>query len=478
MADVKFERVKLEITSDAQGATYDVTIAGFGTVKGAIIYAVGDGGPLAQASFGFYDGTTQRTAGVSAYTGQTTTMTDREARSAVSTLPYNAASRNIVSAVSFIPNGIQLQSTTRSSLDLISLEVVLIGGADVINIAVGNTTAAASIDINVGFEPTIVQAASCSIPEANLARVIATLSYGVAINDVGLTQKSVGYSSVNAVTETVVNGYLTSDKIIGVPYGDSVVLESEITAYSATGFTLQTTIGAGANIIEYIAIELAIDADVALFDTEIPSTGNYSETGAGFTPSYGLFIGQQGVARNVLGTSAVIGSNLASFDGNGMSSQTISLLDAVGTTVDRSIDTDTTLAFQDRDYNNGNYVVGSSPSFTSTGWDFTLTTNPTTPLLGFGFAIGPGGAAPTIAFDGPNVVSVAGTDGTPLPDPTPDPSMDSRFTVTGGTATYALAPTSGALPAGVTIDSATGNLVGTPSADGTFAGVIVRGTVT
>ena len=56
--------------------------------------------------------------------------------------------------------------------------------------------------------------------------------------------------------------------------------------------------------------------------------------------------------------------------------------------------------------------------------------------------------------------------------------MDSRFTVVGGTATYALAPTSGVLPAGVTIDSATGNLIGTPSADGTFAGVIVRGTVT
>jgi len=47
----------------------------------------------------------------------------------------------------------------------------------------------------------------------------------------------------------------------------------------------------------------------------------------------------------------------------------------------------------------------------------------------------------------------------------------------GVTVTYALSPDSGPLPAGVTIDPATGNLVGTPTEPGTFANVIVRGTI-
>ena len=86
------------------------------------------------------------------------------------------------------------------------------------------------------------------------------------------------------------------------------------------------------------------------------------------------------------------------------------------------------------------------------------------------------GHGATIDFTGPDVETIENDIDSPLPDPTPDPSMDSRFTVTGGTATYALQ--AGTLPAGVTIDPATGNLVGTPTEAGTFSGIVVRGTVT
>ena len=63
--------------------------------------------------------------------------------------------------------------------------------------------------------------------------------------------------------------------------------------------------------------------------------------------------------------------------------------------------------------------------------DFTddIAGNPRTPPWTIGAYDTASGAA-SITFDGPDVVSVAGTDGTPLPDPTPNPSMDSRFTVT------------------------------------------------
>ena len=59
-----------------------------------------------------------------------------------------------------------------------------------------------------------------------------------------------------------------------------------------------------------------------------------------------------------------------------------------------------------------------------------------------------------------------------------DPWTIGAYAIPSGvTVTYALSPDSGPLPAGVTIDPATGNLVGTPTEPGTFANVIVRGTI-
>ena len=78
-------------------------------------------------------------------------------------------------------------------------------------------------------------------------------------------------------------------------------------------------------------------------------------------------------------------------------------------------------------------------------------------------------------FIGPNIPTIAGTVGVAFADPTPDPSTASRFT---GAASYALQ--SGVLPAGITVDPTTGNLIGTPDAGSDagspYTGIVIRGT--
>ena len=75
-----------------------------------------------------------------------------------------------------------------------------------------------------------------------------------------------------------------------------------------------------------------------------------------------------------------------------------------------------------------------------------------------------------VEFIGPNVDPLAGTDGVDFGSQPGD--MSSRFT---GASSYALSPDSGPLPAGLSVNATTGDIEGTPTESGTFAGVIVRG---
>jgi hypothetical protein len=82
------------------------------------------------------------------------------------------------------------------------------------------------------------------------------------------------------------------------------------------------------------------------------------------------------------------------------------------------------------------------------------------------------GTGDYVRWLGPDVFEINVRANELVPDPTPNPSMDTRFE-SSASITFRLA--SGTLPAGVTIDPATGNLVGTPTEKGEFPGVIVRG---
>ena len=79
------------------------------------------------------------------------------------------------------------------------------------------------------------------------------------------------------------------------------------------------------------------------------------------------------------------------------------------------------------------------------------------------------GAAPSVTFDGPNVIAQTGTENVLFSfNENTEGTVASRFT---GATSYALAPTSDALPNGLTVNGTTGNIEGTPTV--TFTGNII-----
>jgi hypothetical protein len=74
-------------------------------------------------------------------------------------------------------------------------------------------------------------------------------------------------------------------------------------------------------------------------------------------------------------------------------------------------------------------------------------------------------------FNGPPVDNMNGTENIDFGSQPGD--MSSRFS---NVTSYALAPTSPALPLGLSVNPITGNIEGTPTVAGTINNIIVRGT--
>lgn len=82
------------------------------------------------------------------------------------------------------------------------------------------------------------------------------------------------------------------------------------------------------------------------------------------------------------------------------------------------------------------------------------------------------GAAPAVTFDGPNIIPQTGTEDVLYSfDENGEGTVASRFT---GATTYALAPTSDSLPAGLTVNATTGNIEGTPT-EAVTRNIIIEG---
>jgi outer membrane autotransporter protein len=97
----------------------------------------------------------------------------------------------------------------------------------------------------------------------------------------------------------------------------------------------------------------------------------------------------------------------------------------------------------------GTPTAGGSFNFTVTATDATLAT---------------GSRAYTLAVNAPTIAVAPTT----LPSGTVDAAYSETISGSGGTASYSYAVTAGALPGGLTLDSGTGELSGTPSTGGSF----------
>ena len=409
MANVEFEVTRAALSTAAAGGTQDITLSGFGTPKAAIFIISGgttDDTITGDAiiGVGFTDGTRENVCCMRAADGTANSDTGRTHRTdscvAVPTTAGGLEGR--FGFNSWITDGVRLDIDDDVAAGY-QVTVIFIAGSDVASVRCDHYddlgTGTSAIDINtVGFEPNLVFMTCTglnSAPSANNSQAI--LSFGCATNiSAAVTQRVAIHGSNDSSGNQTVTSFIGNDSITGQAISGSSQWDAVIEAFDSSGFSINPNANAGSDVIFYLAIQLSGSPDIDLFDMTWPTSGNYAETSPGFQPTFGLIASNQGpTARN-----AATGSNngtlsLMAFNSSTIYTTTHAEDDASATMVSKSLASD-----QGRilDLDGTNDSVLGTYAFDSAGWDFTLSTNPGTAILGWGLAIrdtGPpaGGAA-------------------------------------------------------------------------------------
>ena len=401
MADVKIEVTRAALSTSAAGNTQDITISGFGTPAAAIFIvssATTDDTIAADSLMmvGWTDGTNEVATANIAADNVATSNTARYYRTDRVISYCNASGTAIeqggFSFDSWVTDGVRLYiDNDMPSAYLCTC--ILIGGTDVSNVYaglhddLGNGTS--PIDITApGFEPDIVFithiGTSLTAPY-NGSTSIFTL--GCAVNDGLDTQRVAMYGSSDGVFEGSTYSYIGNDSITGQVAGNILSWDAVISDFDASGFSITPNAATGSDIINYLCLKFTNNPNIQLFDMQWPTTGDYAETGAGFEPSFGLIASMMGPSsRNTMAGNTSVGFSLAAFDANGVYTTTVTDAEAADPTVAKSLSSDQLRILDSA--GSTDEVLASSYAFDADGWDFTLTTNPGSALLGWGLAIG------------------------------------------------------------------------------------------
>ncbi|MCP4881955.1 MAG: hypothetical protein GY905_15555 [Gammaproteobacteria bacterium] len=405
-------------TGGTASPTVDVTIPGFGTPS-AIMFLM-SGSSVANTArgdsvigWGFSDGTDQAVIGAQTGDGEAasyggrTTAADR----VISIPKNNGTSETVAFALhSVITDGYRLVTSVKlSAANTFICTATLIKGTDVANVHVGitqlGTDVGGEVQIDtVGFEPDVVFM-GCTGSDYVDPRTNLIFSMGVGINDGLDTQRVTAMGSKWAENPAKQCGYIGNDVICGQWWDDVLDWDSFIENYDADGFSITGT-GDGVeghpdlDIIVYLCLKFTNSPDLALFDMEWPTVGNYTETTPGFLPSFGLICSMGGVAsRDVIETTTSAAFSVAVFDGTTINTINATNEDGVTPAVAKSLHADTLHILNPDGVTDD--VVASGYTLESDGWNFPLTTNPASnPVLGWGLAIGAGGSGGAVASGG------------------------------------------------------------------------------
>ena len=396
MASFKIEVGRIAVPTS--GTELDCDISGFGTPKGAMFIltaGVTDDtiATTGKMGIGWTDGTRNVCFGMNA-NGTSTSMTSRFQRtdSCAASVNSGDTSDMRLSFNSWNANGVKLNIDDNPPSAYL-LTYILFGGTDIANFYtnirddLGNGTSA--IDINtVGFEPTIVMMGCTGLATApSTANPHGLFSFGIGINDTDDPQAVMMYSDEDNLGTSEIMTYIGDDSIAGQAYFGSLGWDAVIQDYDPDGFSINPNANAGTDVVMYCCIELTGSPDVALFNMSWPTSGNYAETNPGFEPIFGLICSSQGpTTRNTAATSGNGSAAIAVFDASNIYTNTITGEDAVATMNQASLSSDQLRIIDDD--GSSNEVLATFAGFDSSGWDFTLSTNPGTEQLGFALAIG------------------------------------------------------------------------------------------
>ena len=284
--------VSVNVTTQGAAGTTDYTSAGFGTVKAAVIFhtsciTLGTRADGYEFGVGFWDGTNQGAAQVTAEDAVGTTATHRIGVQNRAALVGISGTLTEYTA-SAITDGIRLTLTVDNTAVQRRCVVLLIGGADAagatgsfaLHTAQNSATTKAH---GMGVTPDAVLFTCSSKPNTNRGND-ARLAFGVCSSD--LTQRCVLWSSNNAVSAADVTARLETNSATGVVSSAGLGATGEITTLDATNIICTTRDAATkAYFVNYLALDLN-GAGVDLRTLTSPtSTGDNAVSGVGFAPS-------------------------------------------------------------------------------------------------------------------------------------------------------------------------------------------------
>jgi hypothetical protein len=400
VADVKVQATTFSVRTTS--GTQDVTISGFGTPKAAIFImsnGITDDTPVGVNgvySVGFTDGTRQVAMAYRDIGGAATPDTSRAQRdNAVILFPGNSGTSSTSAHYGFdswITDGVRITASDPLGSGRV-VTCILIGGDDVadayVNIKddLGTGTSAVSVE-DAGFEPDLMFATCTGSPTIDNNAAHTIFSFGVAHNDTSIVQKGVFIDSRDGSSPSNVSSQISNANITGQQTNGTLSWGGAVTSFTSTGVEITPSSSAGSDIIGYLMLRFTNNPDVSLFDMSWPTSGNYAETTPGFTPNFGMICSLQGpTARNTV-TNDSLGLSLMAFDSNGVYTTTQTIEDGANPTNTNNLASDQARILDEA--GSSDAVLASSYAFDSDGWDFTLSTNPSASLLGFGLAIGAG----------------------------------------------------------------------------------------
>lgn len=384
------------------GGTTDFTQAGFGTVKAAIIHfsqANSTSNPQAggSASVGFWDGTNTRGIGIRIGDNVSTTSTQRMASETYAALLPGTLNTNTTCAysVSSITDGIRFTMGVDNTTVERYVTVLLIGGTA--SAAVGTMTMGGNVGdtasvSGLAFSPDVVWFSSIGHTASEFATG-AILSYGVAVNDGGITQRGMLIGSVNNVGDSVSNRRLETDAVAGKLYNDTLSWTAEVTAFAPDGFTVTTrTVASGSDLLYYLAVDLDGDSASLGTLTTPTSTGNNSNTSTAFTPKISMLVGS---VTAVDTDEAHLGIMLGATDGTTSEALASHDADNLGTS-DANSKRAANVVNMLNPTNGADDVVASFVSFNSDGRTYNYTTVNAAARYGWELLIG---SPPTADYD-------------------------------------------------------------------------------
>jgi len=471
MADVQFIPTRVALATDDNNQ--DITVSGIGTPKAAIFIvskAAANGTVAADAtlSIGYTDGTNQFCTTAEIIDGGGATSSRRFASNAqIYSLGYSDQTGEFIS---WITDGVRINSTTLPAGYL--LTVIFITGSDVegalaFDRALQSSTSPQDFTgIGFAFDALFL---SHSYSSGFSALTHGVLSLGCVINDNASTptQKSIGWCADSGSASGDQNTIASDTYALVGPLIDSNRFNVTISDIDSTGYT-HTTSGSTGTITVGLALKFAAGVSFELVDSVIPTSGNYAQADIGFEPEFGMMAHVIGPSSyDSLDTGANSGAfSIAAFDASTIYTNSVSDEDGADPIVAKALSTD---AFRLLDNDATDAVVASSYAFDADGWDFTLSTNPGVAPRGWGFAFSSGGASPTpVAFSG-TVPTLDGTEDSAFSE-----DLSSYFSGTETPFAYSLQ--SGTLPAGLSLNTSTGVISGTPTTAGTATGLVVRAT--